>query len=108
VFLTKTAECQLAANESHYVFDVLYSNTTDIQLTTHSTDTHGANQVNFAILSLFGYQFAPRYKDIRGKTNTLCDDEDVNNTNWDSAGPGKRIIQPWTSANTVFYIGQAW
>jgi len=58
-------------HESHYVFDVLYNNTTDIHSTIHSTDTHGANQVNFAILSPFGYQFAPRYRDIRDKTNTL-------------------------------------
>jgi len=57
--------------ESHYVFDILYNNTTDIQPTIHSTDTHGANQVNFAILSVFGYQFAPRYRNIRGKTDTL-------------------------------------
>jgi TnpA family transposase len=58
-------------HESHYVFDVLYNNTTDIQPTIHSTDTHGDNQVNFAILPTFGYQFAPRYKDVRGKTKTL-------------------------------------
>jgi TnpA family transposase len=32
----------------------------------HSTDTHGTNEVNFAILHFFGYQFAPRYKDIYG------------------------------------------
>ena len=32
---------------------------------------HGTNEVNFAILALFGYQFAPRYKDIRGKMGTL-------------------------------------
>ena len=30
----------------------------------YSTDTHGTNKVHFAILSLFGYQFAPRYGDI--------------------------------------------
>jgi len=58
-------------HESHYVFDVLYNNTTDIKPTIHSTDTHGANQVNFATLSMFGYQFAPRYRDIRDKTDTL-------------------------------------
>jgi TnpA family transposase len=58
-------------HESHYVFDVLYNNTTDIKPTTHSTDTHGGNQVNFATLSMFGYQFAPRYRDIRDKTDTL-------------------------------------
>jgi TnpA family transposase len=58
-------------HESHYVFDVLYNNTTDIRPTIHSTDTHGANQVNFVILETFGYQFAPRYKDVRSKTDTL-------------------------------------
>jgi TnpA family transposase len=51
-------------HESHHVFDILFKNTTDIQPDVHSTDTHGTNQVNFAILHLFGYQFAPRYKDI--------------------------------------------
>lgn len=51
-------------HESHYVFDILYNNTTDIQPDIHSTDTHGTNEVNFSILYFFGYQFAPRYKDI--------------------------------------------
>lgn len=48
-------------HESHYVFDVLFNNTSQIQPEIHSTDTHGTNHVNFAILHLFGYQFAPRY-----------------------------------------------
>lgn len=51
-------------HESHYVFDLLFNNTTEIQPTIHSTDTHGTNQVNFALLHLFGYEFAPRYRDI--------------------------------------------
>ncbi len=51
-------------HESHYVFDILYNNTTNVQPEVHSTDTHGTNEVNFAILHMFGYQFAPRYKDI--------------------------------------------
>jgi TnpA family transposase len=54
-------------HESHYVFDLLFNNATDIQPEVHSTDTHGANEVNFAILHLFGYQFAPRYQDIQAK-----------------------------------------
>lgn len=57
-------------HESHYVFDILYNNTTDIQPEVHSTDTHGTNEVNFAILHFFGYQFAPRYKDIHDKVST--------------------------------------
>ncbi|MDA0681538.1 MAG: Tn3 family transposase [Proteobacteria bacterium] len=54
-------------HESHYVFDVLFNNATDIVPDTHSTDTHGTNQVNFALLHLFGYRFAPRYRDFRRK-----------------------------------------
>lgn len=54
-------------HESHYVFDILFNNTTDIQPEVHSTDTHGTNEVNFAILNIFGYQFAPRYRDIFDK-----------------------------------------
>lgn len=56
-------------HESHYVFDLLYNNLTDIQPTIHSTDTHGTNEVNFGILHFFGYQFAPRYRDIYDKVS---------------------------------------
>ena len=51
-------------HESHYVFDILFNNSSQVQSDVHSTDTHGTNEVNFALLHLFGYQFAPRYRDI--------------------------------------------
>ena len=54
-------------HESHYVFDILFNNTTDIQPQVHSTDTHGTNEINFALLHLFDYQFAPRYRDLPDK-----------------------------------------
>ncbi len=57
-------------HESQFVFDLLVNNTTDIQPAVHSTDTHGTNQVNFALLHIFGYQFAPRYADIQEKMST--------------------------------------
>jgi Tn3 transposase DDE domain len=57
-------------HESHYVLDVLLNNTTDIQPMVHSTDTHGTNAVNFALLHLFGYQFAPRYRDLYDTVRT--------------------------------------
>src|SRR5699024_3045756 len=53
-------------HESHYVFDILYNNTTNIQPKMHSTDTHGTNEVNYSILHFFCYQFVPRYMDIYG------------------------------------------
>ena len=57
-------------HESHYVFDMLFNNTTEVQPAIHSTDTHGSNPVNFALLHFFGYQFAPRYKDLYDKVRT--------------------------------------
>jgi TnpA family transposase len=58
-------------HESHYVYDLLHNNTTDIRPERHSTDTHGTNQVNFWILRVFGYQFAPRYRDLHKKIEGL-------------------------------------
>lgn len=58
-------------HESHYVFDLLHNNTSDIKPERHSTDTHGTNQVNFWILHAFGYHFAPRYRDLHKKMETL-------------------------------------
>jgi TnpA family transposase len=55
-------------HESHFVFDLLYNNSTDIQPELHSTDTHGTNNLNFALLQVFGSsRFTPRYKDIYDK-----------------------------------------
>jgi TnpA family transposase len=52
------------------VFDLLVGNPTNLQPTIHSTDTHGANQVNFALLKVFGFTFAPRYANIQEKMRT--------------------------------------
>ncbi len=51
-------------HESHYLFDLLMNNSTEIIPDVVSTDTHGVNHVNFALLDLFGYQFAPRYAKV--------------------------------------------
>ena len=56
--------------ESQWVFDLLYNNPTDIRPAIHSTDTHGTNHVNFALLKVFGVEFAPRYADLRAKIAT--------------------------------------
>jgi TnpA family transposase len=57
-------------HESQWVFDLLYNNPTDIHPSVHSTDTHGTNQVNFALLKVFGYTFAPRYANIQERVRT--------------------------------------
>lgn len=55
-------------HESRFVYDLLYNNTSDVDPQIISTDTHGTNQVNHAILDIFGYQFAPRYKTLNSDT----------------------------------------
>ncbi|WP_281649109.1 Tn3 family transposase [Parendozoicomonas sp. Alg238-R29] len=47
--------------EGHFAFDLLYNNSCDIQPRSLATDTHGINNVNFAILDIFDYEFSPRY-----------------------------------------------
>jgi TnpA family transposase len=60
-------------HESHFVFDILFNNATDILPAIHSTDTHGTNHVNFALLHPVGYRFAPRYRDVKRQVkNGLC------------------------------------
>jgi len=60
-------------HESHYIFDLLMSNTSDLIPEVLSTDTHGVNHVNFALLDLFGYQFAPRYAQVGKVINDMFD-----------------------------------
>lgn len=51
-------------HESYFAFDLLYNNTSEVDPHRLSVDTHGTNHVNFALLNIFGYQFAPRYKKL--------------------------------------------
>ncbi len=55
------------SHESHYLFDIVYNNTSDLKANIVSTDTHGTNQFNHAILNAFGYQFSPRYAGFKRK-----------------------------------------
>ncbi len=47
---------------------IYYNNTTEIQSELHSVDSHGVNNVNFLILHVFNFTFAPRFKHISSKT----------------------------------------
>ncbi len=58
-------------HESHYIYDLLQSNTSELKPIVLSTDTHGVNHVNFALLDLCGYSFAPRYAQFGNVINDL-------------------------------------
>lgn len=57
--------------EGHFAFDLLYNNSSEIQPKSLATDNHGVNNVNFAILDIFGYQFSPRYAKFKKIFNEL-------------------------------------
>jgi TnpA family transposase len=59
-------------HESHFLFDILYNITSAIDINWLSGDGHSINQVNFAILDFIDKQFAPHFKRINHKAETLC------------------------------------
>lgn len=87
-------------HESHFVFDLLYNNTSDIKPTRHSTDTHGTNQVNFWSLFAYGYSFAPRYKTLQKKTASLVGFE------LPSQYPADMLIRPSNKVNVDLIISE--
>lgn len=58
-------------HESHFLFDLLYNNTSDIKPDVLSTDTEGANQLNFLFLHVIDKLFAPRYRNLSAKTSSI-------------------------------------
>ena len=57
--------------EGNHVLDLLQMNKSELKPVKHSTDSHGVNAVNFALLDLCGYMFAPRYKRLNHKDNII-------------------------------------
>ena len=58
-------------HESHFVLDILLDNTSEIKPNVHTTDSHGTNRVNFALLFLFDYIFAPRYRNLPAEAKNI-------------------------------------
>jgi TnpA family transposase len=58
-------------HESHYVFDILFNNTSEVDPKVLSVDMHGVNRVNFFPLDAYGYMFAPRYTRVKEKADKL-------------------------------------
>jgi TnpA family transposase len=52
------------AREAHYVLDDFLGNATDLPMTEHATDTHGATLINFALFDLVGKALTPRMRDL--------------------------------------------
>jgi TnpA family transposase len=93
-------------HESRFVYDLLYNNTSDVDPQIVSTDTHGTNQVNHAILDVFGYQFAPRYKNLTSKTADICSFSELSRYENDTVKPTHKtnerlITEEWPNIQRI-------
>lgn len=50
--------------EAHYALDEFLGNATDLPITEHATDTHGATLINFGLFDLVGKALTPRIRDL--------------------------------------------
>nr|WP_305910342.1 transposase [Methylomarinum sp. Ch1-1]MDP4523090.1 transposase [Methylomarinum sp. Ch1-1] len=85
-------------HESHFLLDIVESNTSDVEITAVSGDMHSINRVNFALMYLFGYRFMPRFTLLRDKSehDLVCFDEIEHYA--------KQIIKPSKKVNKALII----
>jgi TnpA family transposase len=85
-------------HESHFLLDIVESNTSDVEITAISGDMHSINRVNFALMYLFGYRFMPRFTQLCEKSNQhlVCFDELENHA--------QHLIKPSKRVNKALII----
>jgi len=59
-------------HESHFVFDIVYNNTSNIDPDAISGDQHSTNQLNFVVLDAINKSFYPNYRNIQSKVASIC------------------------------------
>ena len=95
-------------HESHYLLDIVESNTSDIEITSVSGDMHSVNRVNFILMHMFGYKFMPRFTQIDKKAgdSLVCFGNLSNYENY-VIKPVKRVdksllIKEWDNCLRIF------
>jgi len=73
--------------EAPYVLDEILGNQTDVPITEHATDTHGASLINFALFDLVGLQLSPRIRDLGKITLYRTGTRAATNAGYPAAGP---------------------
>ena len=58
-------------HESHFAFDLVYNNTSQIKIDMLTGDNHTVNQINYVALDAIDIEFVPSIKNIREASNFL-------------------------------------
>jgi TnpA family transposase len=86
--------------EGHYLFDLVYNNSSEIDVYAVSGDMHSINRVNFALMYLFGYRFMPRFTHLPEKAQeNLVSFQ--NQSQWE-----KYIIKPKNKVDEALIVSQ--
>lgn len=78
-------------HESRFLFDLIYNNTSEIQPDIFSTDTEGSNKLNFLLLHLIERLYAPRYRSLGDKSESIICFSDPNKFKDCLIKPHKRL-----------------
>jgi len=65
-------------HESRFFFDLIYNNSSEIQPDVFSTDTEGSNKLNFLLLHLIERLYAPRYRSLGDRCESIISFSDPN------------------------------
>ena len=66
-------------HESHHLYDVIYSNKSDINIDMVTGDNHSINQINFVALDSIDVSYIPSIKNIRAESKKLYSSQDLEN-----------------------------
>jgi TnpA family transposase len=94
-------------HEGHFAYDLVFNNTSEVNPNRISTDRHGDNRINHALLDVYGYEFAPRYNNLTSETNKLYGFGDLKSYGQDIVRPSKKakeklIIDEWDNCLRIF------
>ena len=75
------------AREAHFALDEFLGNATDLPVSEHATDTHGATLINFGLFDLVGKALTPRMRDLTKITLVRDDTPTETARKYPHAGP---------------------
>ena len=92
--------------ESHYVFDMLFNNNTNLAPDSISGDMHLINRVNFAFLDFRDIEFMPCYRSVPRQTKNLCGFKNLPNYKRYLIKPSRKInwqliIDEWPNIQNI-------
>jgi len=94
-------------HESHYTYDIIYNNTSDISPDAISGDMHSVNRVNFAVLDSISKLFMPNFTDPEEQVKNLKAMKPLTLYKDCFIKPAKLanrkvIIEEWTNIQRIF------